>query len=142
MGKSKQTKYIGDVTPTDFREYPIWTWYQDDPDTSLVIPIDVERVIEGMYLALFVFCELTLADGTIMEGNISFDCFRKSVYVLRIYQGDNSFLFSGSMFPYEGTLQHLSDWLQKPIEAITPLRYYTPYSFPNGDQLAGEISLQ
>lgn len=144
MAKPKENKKpVSELTPDDFRHHPIWSWYENDWDESLVTPVEITHPLdEENYTAFFILCEFMLKDGTKIQGNISISLNDKLVYHLEFFKGSEKFSFSGKLHPKFGTLEQLSNWLGKPVDKITPLNYTTPYYFEDGTPIKGEIELR
>jgi hypothetical protein len=143
MDKNRgRARHIRNLDLHAFREYPVWTWYDNDPDTSLVIPVELtDPLNDEEYLAFFMLVTFVLRDQTSLQGSVSIDLLNHSVYTAAFFKDDEEFIYSGSLFPYEGTLQHLADWLNKSPDDITPLKYETPYQYQDGVPIQGEIEL-
>jgi hypothetical protein len=145
MSKQNKTlKHVGDLGIDDFRHHPVWTWWYDNPDESLVEPvfIDATKTLNpGAYKALFIFCKIQLNDGTLIDGSIALD--GNIVYNLDFYKNNEVFLFAGEMFgDPEGTLEKLSKWLQKSIDDITPIEYVTEFVKGDNTPIKGKIDLR
>lgn len=139
----KNIKRVSELRPDDFRRYPIWSWYEDDWDESLVIPVEITHPLnEEDHTAFFVLCEFMLKNGTKIQGDISISLADQFVYHLEFFKGNEKFGFSGKLHPEFGTLKQLSEWLGKPVDEITPLKYVTPYFFEDGDPIKGELDLR
>ena len=133
------------LEPDDFRYHPVWAWYEDDPDTSLYVPVAIiDDVVQEDYTYMFVYCTLVINDGMHTEGkvNLTFTSAGMWAYGVTFFRGNEKFIFMGWIFPEYGSLEQLAVWLNKPAAAITPLRYVTPYRFPSGETISGEIELR
>lgn len=139
----QKVKPIKHLNLSDFQEYPIWTWYENDEDESLVMPINILHHLEkDEYGVLFILAELELRDGTKLMSNIAVNLTNRKVYALEFYRETQSFIFTGNKPLPLKSITQLSEWLQKPVEAITPIKYATPFSFEDGEAICGEIDLQ
>ncbi len=98
----------------DFRDYPVWTSFESDPDEYLVTPVDATSSDEiDEAIDLFVLCEITLNDRSEMDGYIWFNSSGRA-YGMTFFRGNSSFDCLGEKWK-EGTLDELSSWLKKPI---------------------------
>lgn len=136
-------KPIGELSPEDFRRHPIWSWYENDWDETLVAPVEITHPLnKSGYLVFFIQCELVLNDGTTVEGAVSINLNNNSAYSLEFFRENERFIFTGKWPPGLGNLEQLSNWLKKSVDEITPLKYITPYLFEDGTPIKGEIDLQ
>jgi hypothetical protein len=134
-------KHVRELSPHDFKRHPIWTWYLDDPDENLLEPHDLSESLSAAYTAYFIYCTFLLQDGTSLEGEINYNPRRNEVFGMGFYRGDEEFIFACLPRSY-AVLEKFSDWLQKPIEAITPLQFVTPYFLSDCTPIKGEIDLR
>jgi hypothetical protein len=139
---NKIVKRVSDLTPDDFRKCSIWSWYENVEDESLVMPVEEEYLLSSDYDPLFILSELILCDGTKLQGEIALKLSTREVYMLGFFRGDEIFTFSlHPALKGLNTLERVSNWLQKPIKEISPIRYITPYVFNDGSAIVGEIDL-
>jgi hypothetical protein len=139
----KNVKPVGELKPDDFRRHPIWSWYENDWDESLVMPVEIIHPLnEDEYLVFFILCDLILNDGTNMKGAVSINLNNKSAYSIEFFRGNEVFGFTGKWPTDLGNLVQLSNWLQKSVDEITPVKYITPYFFKDGNPIKGEIDLR
>ena len=139
-------KKVSDLTPNDFLENPIWGWYENIEDESLVTPVEEHYLLSAdneEFDTLFIFSELELSDKTSLQGEIALRLDSKEIYMLSFFR-DNK-IFTVSLHPKLikklDTLKEVSRWLQKPIGKIFPIKYQTLYSFNDGSKIIGVINL-
>jgi hypothetical protein len=136
-------KPVGDLTPDDFRQHPVWSWLENDFDESLVTQVEATNPLSDEdYGVLFIYAALVLSDGTTLEGTVSINTSNRQIYLIEFFDVDSSFLFSGTRPPEDGTLEQLSIRLAKEIDDITPLTYITPYYLEDGTAIKGTIDLR
>jgi hypothetical protein len=139
-------KAVSDLSPIDFREHPIWSWYENIEDESLVTPVEEGYLLSedyDEYDPLFILSEFTLCDGTKLEGEIAIMLDVRKVYMISFFKKNDIFTFSlhPTLKKFD-TPEKITNWLQKPIEDIFPIEYTTLYHFNDGEAIAGEISLE
>ena len=150
----KYKRDAGTVTYLDYERFPIWTLDEDDFGNTYEIPVSTAAPLDitDLDLMISVLCSLELHDGTIMKGAIHIDLrkFLKygltafSTYGLRVFKnGDEFSLTPRAVLRYtpKGSAEDLSRWLNKPLDAITPIRYRAPFEFRNGQVISGELDL-
>ncbi len=137
-----QIKGLGDLTFEDFKRHPVWTLCDSLYDESLAAPIKITHPLhDEIANVLLLLATITLQDDSELDGRIGFNLSNNSAYSLRFYQDEDEFLFGGNLFPEIGTLEQLSEWLGKPVDSITPVRFYTPFVLEDGTHITGEIDL-
>jgi hypothetical protein len=89
--------------------------------------------------ALWVRCDFTLKDGTKQPGVVGVRMTNQTIYLLEFAGSDNElFVFPvNSLLEGSVTLEQLAQHLGKPVDAIFPIRYSTPYVFKNHMPLTG-----
>ena len=140
---AQQTKRIGTLSLQDYRNNPVWTIVEDDYNESNAVSIDISKFLDDdKYLVFFILGWIKLKDNTLLEGIISVNTNNRHVYGLKFICNEQVFNFVGRMFPSGGTLQHLSEWLNKPVEEISPIEYSTEYFFKDGSPIMGVVDLR
>jgi hypothetical protein len=138
-----EMKRVGDLNIGDFERHPAWTWCENDVDESLVAPIDVTQTISpNEYPAVFILSEFTLNDGATIRGIVSLTSDLDTVYSIELFQGEDSFMFSGSRPAPVTTLEELANWLGKSISQISPVYYRTQFNRNDGQSIEGQIDLE
>jgi hypothetical protein len=129
---------------SDFNHFPIWTW-EDEEYPDIVIPIIDFDPIPDDNDAVFVKCNFTLHDGTVMDGVISVQVSDHRVYLLS-FPEENGRLLD---IPLQILLSEerninigkLCKLLNKNLESIFPLKFKTPFKFSDSTLLEGKIKI-
>lgn len=140
MEKRPSQKKIGQITIDDFVAHPVWTWADED-DESTVMPLENSEILPEDHDALFVACKLRLADGTSIPGALSVRMSDCSVYMLS-FPKSNGTLFDFPLQPELKELvsrEQLASHLQKPLEFVFPIEYATSQAFRGGKVIAGKV---
>lgn len=136
----------GTITFQDFERFPIWTIEEQDDGISYEIPVRVTDPlqIDEEDLVVFVYCKICLFDGAELDGMVYIDLTNMQEYGITLVVASQEF----SLFPIntrrvlnEGSPEALSDWLGKPLKVISPLTYSSPFRYPDGKRVEGEIDL-
>lgn len=137
-----QVKHFADLTPDDFRKHPVWSWYEVDDE--LVMPVQDENVLPDGYDYVFVRSDLTLGDGTPLEGVVSIVIDEKEVYLIEFFVADAICEFSLATYRRFRTGEEIAgliQCMQKPLDCIFPVKYQTAYAYPDGSPISGVIEL-
>ena len=135
-------KDVSALEYADFQTNNVWSWFENDSDTGLVSPVPAEeQTVDVDYDYFFILCSVIFRDGTSMEGNVSINTSNKSAYSLELFRSQAAFLYTGTLIPYGNDIEKLSLWLNKPIDAISPVYYTTNYYYHDGTPIAGAIDL-
>ncbi len=138
----KQAKNVTFLTLEDFKQYPVWTWYETLYDESLVAPVKLTHPLQDEFAnVFFILVTVILHDDTVLHGTIGFNLSNNSVFYLSFFKNGDEFRFDGSKTPGIGTLEKLSEWLGKPEDGITPLQYESPFVLEDGTHITGELDL-
>lgn len=127
----------------DFQRNPVWTWYENDTDESLMIPIEATDTLnEDDFSVFFILCQFVFSDKTSVQGVIGVNIFAREPYYVEFFIGDQPLTFSGAAFLLSpSSLDNFAASLGKSIDDITPLEFYTPFHFEDGESISGKIDL-
>jgi hypothetical protein len=136
----------GTITAVDFEQFPIWTLVEDDNGNSFEVPVIVSDplYITDDDLVIFVYCHVWLSDGTKLKGIVYIDLVGMREYGIILVNGDKEFTLSSinaRKILNEGSPEQLSNWLNKPIESISPIAYTTSFHLHTGKTIEGVLDL-
>jgi hypothetical protein len=135
-------KRVSDLNIEDFKDFPIWTWEDDD---EYVIPIIEIETIPDDYNAVFVRCEITTHSDKSTIGVVSVRMSDHSIYVIS-FTDEKGKLLDIPLQPMLADrkifqLNRLSNIMNKKTKEIFPLKFQTHFKFSDGTSLRGEIFL-
>jgi hypothetical protein len=130
------------LVPADFRAHPVWTWCGEESE-SLVCPLELgdNTIDEIEYDAVFIHADFILGDATREDGAIGVNPYRKMVYLLMFFRNGKIVDCLLGHGPGEANLQELARRLGRPISAVSPVSYTTPYSYASGGRIEGVVDL-
>lgn len=136
----KNLKTGSELTYTDFKTHPIWTFYDDDGDD--VVPVEypgwATEAIGGE--GMFVACEYTLNDGTKLSGVVLINIYTNLPYRFEFRNNDSTLIGFPvkTVLENKGTRKQLAKFLGKSIAEVFPIHYATPFILENGILLEGK----
>lgn len=134
-------KKNSELTISDFQNYPIWTW--DDDDDDLVVPvIDKNKIIEND--AIFVKALFVFNNGMNFGGILSLRVSDSEVYLIELQISKNSLI----CIPFQPLLANqkkqnieiLSQKMSLTKEEIFPISFETSIKLENGEKIRGKIN--
>jgi hypothetical protein len=116
-------KDFSKLTIEDFKEFPIWTW-ADDENEDLVISITDEIQPED-HDSIFVLSDFNFKDGSNRQGYIGIRNYDRQVYILALADDIGDFI----QIPLQPKLRNLFDsekfevTFEKKMNEIFPIKY-------------------
>lgn len=123
------------LTPSSFREYPVWKWNESQDGVEPVFNWDPIRSDEP---TLFIKADFIAADGTKFEGYL---VGLKSFHAFGLFVGDEEYVLNINLPEFiDMDLQAIRKQLGKSELNLFPLEYKTEVSFEDHKKLAGTIT--
>lgn len=120
-------KSVSKLTISDFKDYPIWTWVDDDGDE--VAPVQDKLISPDEFDAVFVRCKMTFQDGTIIEGAVAVHVRNEAIYLVDFPYKNNEFIsvpLQPTLMSFkEAQLKKLCEYYSKELSHIFPLKIET-----------------
>lgn len=140
MFKYVRKASVANLSIQDFLSHPVWGFVEEDEDEVETINYPDNLILPTGGGALFVLCEYQFNDSTKMKGIVFVRLSDQTPYLLAFPRLNGSLLFFPVNTSLEGQVQpaQLAFELNKTIEEVFPLKFYTPFSFTNDSELIGE----
>lgn len=144
--------HIDDIKLSDFQEYPIWGWVDEDGDSPYVMPMSLTYIEDCAEIGdsddclntvLFIHSEFILSYGTQYEGYIGIILGREKPFVLalNIRNAWVKFSFSPIVQKVHPAAKFFAA-VGKPKEEISPITFKTKIDYVGGEPLSGEIKIE
>jgi hypothetical protein len=145
MERNIGRKKVVNLSIDDFRKNPVWTWFDVKSKEGVeVVPIPTEDILPKDIGRLFIYSNLTFADGLTKEGVICVQDNESKPYLIKFLTNSLE-LFS---FPLQTKLKKFVDYdlfeqqMDKPLQKIFPLSYRTLFRLSDGSKFEGIIKFK
>lgn len=136
-------KSVSKLTISDFEDYPIWTWVDDDGDE--VTPVQDKLINPDEFDAVFVSCKMTFQDGTIIKGAVAVHVGNEAIYLVDFPYKNNEFIsvpLQPTLTSYKDSqLKKLCKFYSKELSLIFPLKIETTLKIKDNLSLDGYITI-